>query len=272
MHRLLFQAALLLIVCSPATRAEWALVWSDEFDYKGPPDPTKWTYEDGFVRNEEAQYYTRRLENARVEDGCLAIEGRREEYPNPGYREGSGHWRSRAKTASYTSASVTTSGKASWRYGRVEVRARLPQGRGVWPAIWTLGDSYRTEGWPRCGEIDIMEFVGKDPGLIHATVHFARNGGHGSSHEQHKVDAPWEDFHVYAMEWFPDRMDFFYDATRIRSFRLDDAGEGPDNPFRKPHYLILNLALGGSWGGEIDNAALPQRFLIDYVRVYRQKP
>jgi len=247
-----------------ANAADWQLVWSDEFNYTGRPDPAKWAYEVGFVRNREAQYYTRdRRENARVENGHLIIEGRKELFPIP---SGQG------RAAHYTAASLITRHKASWRYGRIEVRARLPQGRGVWPAIWTLGDNMDRVGWPRCGEIDIMEFVGKEPGAVHATVHYQLDGKHRSS--GHKLDTPkpFADFHVYAVEWFPDRMDFYFDQTKYHTFRIADAGAGADNPFRQPQYLLINLALGGSWGGPLDDAIFPQQYLVDYVRVYQQKP
>jgi len=256
-----------LIVATAACAAEWQLVWSDEFNYTGLPDPGKWDYEEGFVRNREAQYYTRnRPENARVEHGHLVIEGRKEAFPIPPDQQ---HGR---PAAGYTAASLITWHKARWLYGRVEVRAKLPQGRGVWPAIWMLGDNRDEVGWPRCGEIDIMEFVGKAPQAVHATVHYQLDGEHRSSGQKHETPKPYEDFHVYAVEWFSDRMDFYFDAVKYHTFRIADAGPGDDNPFRKPQYLLINLALGGSWGGPLDDAILPQQFLIDYVRVYQQKP
>lgn len=256
------------VCCSGA----WRLVWSDEFDYEGLPDPARWTYEEGFVRNEEAQYYTRaRKENARVENGMLVIEGRREPFPNPRYREGAKNWQQQRKSASYTAASVTTEGKSAWRYGRIEVRAKLPQGLGVWPAIWMLGANHRDIGWPRCGEIDIMEFVGHDPRLIHGNAHYYAEGAHRSDHGKLKTEAPYDDFHVYAIEWDENRLAFFFDETRYHVVTLDQAGEGPDNPFRKPQYLLINLALGGTWGREIDDSIFPQKYLVDYVRVYEEE-
>jgi beta-glucanase (GH16 family) len=152
----------------------WHLKWSDEFDKDGLPDPTKWGYEEGLVRNNEAQLYTKRSENARVEGGMLVIEGRKEELPNPHFKEGSENWKEQKPVASYTSASLKTQGIASWQYGRIEVRAKIPQGKGIWPAIWTLGDNISEIGWPRCGEIDIMEFVGKEPIDSRTTALFPR--------------------------------------------------------------------------------------------------
>src|SRR5579883_2123378 len=169
---------LLLLAAATAGASEWKLVWSDEFDHPGLPDQSKWTYETGYIRNHERQYYTRaRPENARVEGGRLIIEARKERYPIPARSAQAGGRSDDARpadAAEYTSASLTTQGKAAWAHGRIEVRAQLPSGRGTWPAIWTLGTDIDQVGWPRCGEIDIMEFVGFDPGTIHANVHTAK--------------------------------------------------------------------------------------------------
>ena len=236
------------------------LVWADEFNYSGLPDPAKWNYEEGFVRNHESQYYTRaRLENARVENGVLVIECRKD------------HFKPENQDAvEYTAASLITKGKASWRYGRIEVRAKLPQGKGVWPAIWMMGTNSSVVGWPRCGETDIMELVGKEPNNIYGTLHFGTKGKHQSDGGKFVADRPSADFHIYAIEWFPDRIDFFYDTNKYHTVTLDKAGQGENNPFRQPFYLMINFALGGSWGGPVDDAILPQKYLIDYVRVYQQ--
>jgi beta-glucanase (GH16 family) len=264
-----------LVLLSPVSNAtDWKLVWSDEFDGTGLTDKTKWSYEHGFIRNNELQFYTKeRGENARLQDGLLVIEGRKERYANPFYRPDAPAGRNRRSStpfADYTAASVITEGKASFLYGRIEVRAKLPQGRGVWPAIWLLGTNRTALGWPRCGEVDIMEFVGKEPDRVHATMHFSKDGKHASSGGKLTATAPYNDFHIYAVEWYPDRMDFYFDQQKYFSFKLDDAGLGPENPFRKPQYLLLNLALGGSWGGPMDDAVLPQQFQIDYVRYYQE--
>ena len=250
---------------------EWKLAWSDEFDYEGLPDKTKWDYEEGFVRNHEMQYYTRdRKENARVENGMLIIEGRKEQFKNPHYEPGSPRWNRSRESAEITSASLITRNKFSWKYGRVEVRAKLPQGKGVWPAIWTLGNNISEVRWPRCGEINIMEFIGREPNHIYGTVHYSVEGKHVGSGETLETKEPFADFHIYAIEWYPDHMDFFFDDTRYFTFSLDKAGTGDDNPFRKPHYLLINLALGGDWGGEIDDSIFPQKYCIDYVRIYEK--
>ena len=244
-------------VTIPFDPPKWALEWADEFDTGDAPDPRSWSYEVGYVRNKEEQYYTNdRRENARIENGRLVIEARRDGFE--------GH-----KT---TSASVHTSGKRSLQYGRIEVRARIPTGRGTWPAIWTLGENRRDVGWPRCGEIDIMENVGFTPALIHANIHTAaynhtRGTGKGS-----RIDAgrPWEAFRTYAVEWWPDRLEFFLDDTRYFVFRKERDDELVW-PFDKPQYLILNLAIGGAWGGQkgVDDAIFPVRYQIDYVRYFK---
>lgn len=268
-----FMPLLLVSTALACVAADRRLVWSDEFDKAGLPDKSKWRYETGFVRNNELQFYTQdRLENARVENGSLIIEGRKERFPNPRYRPGDDpRRRSSAEFADYTAASITTEGKGSFLYGRIEVRAQLPHGNGVWPAIWMLGTNRATLGWPRCGEIDIMEFVGKDSNHVHGTVHFFKDRKHASKGSRLQTTAPYNDFHIYAVEWSHDRMDFFFDEQKYFTFDLNLAGEGPDNPFRKPQYLLINLALGGSWGGPMDDAVLPQKYAIDYVRIYEAK-
>jgi len=260
-----------MMVTTAAQATEWKLAWSDEFDYTGLPDKTKWDYEEGFIRNYESQYYMReRLENTRVENCMLVIEGRKESVKNSFYKPGSSKEREDREQAQYTSASLITLGKASWRYGRIEVRAKLPQGKGVWPAIWMLGTNFKEVSWPLCGEIDIMEFVGHDPNHVHGTVHYDVDGQHTFKGNKIETQAPYNDFHIYAIEWFEDRIDVFFDQTKYHTFVIDDAGKGENNRFRKPFYLLINLALGGTWGGEIDDSIFPQKYLIDYVRVYEE--
>ncbi len=263
--------AILMMVTTAAQATEWKLTWSDEFDYTGLPDKTKWDYEEGFIRNYESQYYMReRLENTRVENGMLVIEGRKETVKNSFYKPGSSKEREDREQAQYTSASLITLGKASWRYGRIEVRAKLPQGKGVWPAIWMLGTNFKEISWPLCGEIDIMEFVGHDPNHVHGTVHYDVDGQHTFKGNKIETQAPYNDFHIYVIEWFEDRIDFYFDETKYNTFLIDEAGNCEGNRFRKPFYLLINLALGGTWGGEIDDSIFPQKYLIDYVRVYEE--
>jgi beta-glucanase (GH16 family) len=252
--------------------AQWKLAWADEFNASGPPDSSKWTYEEGFVRNQESQYYTRRAENVRVENGMLIVEARKERFPNARYQPGSESWQ-RKQFAEYTSAALTTEGKATWRYGRIEVRAKLPTGRGTWPAIWMLGVNHREAGWPRCGEIDIMENVGYDPDTINANIHTEAYNHVKKTNKGSKITAekPYDKFHVYAIEWTPERMDFFLDDQKYFSFANEKTGSAAW-PYDQPFYLILNLAIGGSWGGSkgIDDAIFPQRMEVDYVRVFER--
>jgi beta-glucanase (GH16 family) len=272
MRKFLLLALFIVLLASVSSAQEWKLVWSDEFNYEGLPDPTKWDYEEGFIRNHESQYYTRgRKENARVENGMLIIEARKESFPNARFNPNATRGPATRPSADYTSASLVTRGKARWTYGRIEVRAKLPEGRGVWPAIWMLGADQRRTHWPACGEIDIMEFIGRIPDLVHATVHFQKDGRHGSSGSTLHVDKPFDDFHVYSVEWTPQKMDFYFDDRKYHSFNVADADENGQNPFHKPQYLILNLALGGDWGQAIDDSKLPQNLLIDYVRVYQRE-
>ena len=272
MHKLIITLPL-LFSAMPLTAAEWKLVWSDEFDKPGRPDPAKWNYEEGFLRNNERQFYTRdRRENARVENGMLVIEARKERFKIPSGTSRHGRQAADSQYADYTSASLTTRNKASWTYGRIEVRAKLPTGRGTWPAIWTLGTNIGQAGWPACGEIDIMENVGFNPDMIHGTIHTKMyNHVAGTAKgAQIAVPKPYQDFHVYAIEWRRGRIDFFVDKTKYFTFKNEGKGEAAW-PYDKPQYLLLNLAIGGAWGGQkgIDDGIFPQRMYVDYVRVYQ---
>jgi beta-glucanase (GH16 family) len=255
--------------------AEYKLVWSDEFDKDGSPDPAKWTYEEGFVRNEESQFYTKaRSKNARVENGHLIIEAHKEKFPNPRFDSNASkrRWKQSREFADYTSASVTTKGIASWTYGKIEVRAKLPEGRGVWPAIWMLGTNIGEVGWPACGELDIMEFVGYEPDAVHFNVHtkdYNHAIGKGRGKRVSLPNAPAE-WHVYTLDWTPEKLVFLLDGKPAYTLKNDGTGKG-SWPFDDPEYLILNLAIGGAWGGRegIDDSIFPQKFLIDYVRVFQ---
>lgn len=238
---------------------EWVLDWEDQFNQDGLPNPAIWSYEVGKIRNNEAQFYTKaRLENARVENGMLLIEARKDNFDGN----------------EITSASIHTSGKKSMLYGKIEVRAKVPEGRGSWPAIWMLGESKTKKiNWPECGEIDIMENVGYDPDKVHFNVH-TKAYNHVMNTNKGKIVPdinPSQDFHIYAIEWYTDRIDFFLDGTKQFTFMKE---EGNDKwPFDKSQYLILNLAIGGAWGGQkgIDDTKFPFKYYIDYVKVYKQK-
>lgn len=258
----------------------YGLVWSDEFNYKGAPDSTKWGYNYGFIANQEEQYYTDSLKNARVEDGNLIIETQKEtiankDYNNPEFLAKS--WMKYAaerKTAKYTSARLTTKNIASWKYGRVEVRAKLSKGVGMWPAIWMLGENRKEVGWPEAGEIDIMEHVGFNSDSIFGTVH-TKAYNHTKNTEKGKstsIEKPYDNFNVFALEWTPEKMDFILNDTIYNTFKNENKTTA-EWPFDQPFYLILNVAVGGMLGGQqgIDDSVFPQQMMVDYVRVYQLK-
>ncbi len=244
----------------------WELVWADEFDYSGPPDPQKWSFDvegnSWAWGNNELQNYTDESGgNAWVENGNLIIEARKEEYTHPG-----------GSTRDYTSARLRTIDKGDWLYGRIEVRAKLPGGRGTWPAIWMLPTDWEYGSWPSSGEIDIMEYVGYDPGKIHWTVHTeAFNHTAGTQVGESDIfDSPETDFYTYAIEWFPDRIDFLVDEQVCFTFENQDGYTYREWPFNKRFHLLLNVAVGGNWGGVqgVDDDIFPVRMEVDYVRVY----
>ena len=261
---------------------KWELKWHDEFDKDGLPDKKNWDYEVGFVRNKEAQYYTAaRAANARVENGSLIIESLKEEFPNAAYQAGSDNWRKSAPTAHYTSASLITKDRKDFKYGRMEVRAKLPGGNGSWPAIWLLGTDREWVSWPDCGEIDIMEHVGYDTlqvyGTMHAQALHPQPGGKPNYSKGGIIKTTadiLDNYHIYAIEWYEDRVDFFLDSNKYFTYSFkehkDDIVKGI---FNKPFYLLLNNAIGGEWGGKrgIDDSSFPQKYYIDYVRYFREK-
>jgi beta-glucanase (GH16 family) len=246
-------------IFSPLGQKE-KLLWSDEFNYQGLPDSAKWGYETGFVRNKEAQIYTHaRLENSRVSNGCLVITARKEKFG----------------PANYTSASINTLRKEHFVGDiRVEVRAKLPQGQGIWPAIWMMGVNRSQTGWPKCSEIDIMEFVGHTPGTVWGTLHWWDSTATPPLHVATRgskmyIDNLHSDYHVYGLERKGNVLQLFVDDQYY--FRLPVPLTAWPQSFTGPLYLLLDLAVGGTWGGEVDNSIFPQEFYIDYVRVYRIK-
>lgn len=251
----------------------WKMAWQEEFNYSGLPDAKKWGYETGHIRNKEQQYYTHaRKENVWVDNGLLTITGKKEVYPNELYKKEAGNWRSKDSLAQYTSASINTLELAGWQYGRIEVKAKLPQGGGIWPAIWMMGTNVKEVGWPACGEIDIMEFVGNHPTDIYATIHFGdAPNKHRSSGSKINDTTLSKDFHEYAIEWNNQKIDIYFDDSKYHSFVIDSAGTGSNNQFRKPFYLLINLAMGADWPGPIDDTVLPQQLIVDYVRVYQKR-
>ncbi|QJB30621.1 glycoside hydrolase family 16 protein [Chitinophaga oryzae] len=265
-------AGLLLLFPVIVSAQKGKLIWSDEFNTDGLPDPKKWRFEEGFVRHREAQYYTKnRYRNAHVKDGHLVIRAIKEE-PLRLIKGGTSFVTSDSG-GEFTSACLNTEDIFEFVTGRVEVRAKLPHGRGVWPAIWTLGNNLAwgpgDSSWVY-SEIDIMEFVGHDPNSIHANIHPGYEGG--SRGGKITVEKPWEDFHVYAVDWKKDRIDFYFDDKLYFSYLRKDVPPGKW-AYDTPQYLLLNLAIGGDWGGEqgIDPTVFPADFVIDYVRVYETK-
>lgn len=269
--RFFLHALFAFMVLVPETQCQdskvsYSLVWSDEFDNAGAPDEQKWSYDfgDGCPSvcqwgNNELQYYTRDQKNARVENGHLVIEAIKE--PISGY--------------SYSSARLVSKGKGDFLYGKIEVRASLPTGRGTWPAIWMLPTNWKYGSWPASGEIDIMEHVGYEPDSIYGTVHtksFNHNIGTQKSGALYLPDAE-SAFRVYGIEWDENKIQFFVDNKPYFQF-INDQNGFASWPFDQHFHLVLNQAVGGNWGGSrgVDESIWPRKMLVDYVRVYQRKP
>jgi beta-glucanase (GH16 family) len=234
------------------------LIWGDEFNYTGEPDTTKWNYDLGGHGwgNNELQYYTNNSKNVRVENGNLVIEARKDSLEN----------------RAYTSTRIVSKKKGDWLYGKIEVRAKLPKGKGTWPAIWMLSTDWKYGAWPASGEIDIMEHVGYDPEVVHGTVHTEAYNHTKQTQKEGKitVSGAQEDFHIYAVEWRENKMDFLVDNKLYHTIVREPKDDYKGWPFDQKFHLLMNLAVGGNWGGAkgIDESIWPQRLEIDYVRVY----
>ncbi|MDQ8187289.1 glycoside hydrolase family 16 protein [Pelagicoccus sp. SDUM812002] len=265
---LLLPASLLLVNTltqaseKAASSQGWQLVWSDEFEADGLPNPDKWNYDVGGHGwgNEELQYYTdEKLENARVEDGHLIIEAHKEE----------------RESSAYTSARLVTRETQAWTYGRFEIRARLPEGLGTWPAIWMLPVDWDlgSGSWPDVGELDIMEHVGYDVGTVHASAHSKNYQWQAGTQKTGTISVPdaAEEFHTYAFEWTEDEVKAFVDDKLYFTFSNENSG-WESWPYQRDYYLLLNVAVGGLWGAAkgIDEDCFPQRMEVDYVRVYQK--
>ncbi|HMJ55950.1 MAG TPA: glycoside hydrolase family 16 protein [Polyangiaceae bacterium] len=247
------------------------LVWNDEFDIDGRPNAANWKYENGFVRNEELQWY--QADNASVQGGLLIIEGRKERVTNPNYRAGSTDWKTSRQYAEYTSASLLTSGLHSWQFGRLEMRGRIVAKAGLWPAWWTLGTSGE---WPANGEVDIMEFYnGKVLANVACgtTTRWIAKWDSVTKDVSSFGDPAWDTkFHLWRMDWDDQKIDLYLDGQIMNTSDLASM-LNPDgqSPFRRPHYMILNLAIGGLNGGDPAATPFPTRYEVDYVRVFQKK-
>jgi beta-glucanase (GH16 family) len=240
--------------------SSWRLVWSDEFNQPdgSGPDPAKWNFETGGNGwgNHELEYYTPRTNNVRIEAGKLEIEARAENFDGN----------------KYTSARLLTQGKAAWTYGRFEARIKIPRGPGIWPAFWMLGTNIHSAPWPGCGEIDIMENIGKEPGTVHGTVHgpgYSGDAGIGGPVTLPNRAVMADDFHVFALECAPEHITWLLDGRPYFSLTPARLPKNCRWVFDQPKYLLLNLAVGGAWPGYPDaSSTFPQRMIVDYVRVY----
>jgi beta-glucanase (GH16 family) len=266
--------AMILAIASaawpPSKLKGYTLTWSDEFNLKdgSVPDPTKWTYDIGGNGwgNHELEYYTKRSENVRIEKGKLVITARRETYKGED-----------GVTREYTSARLKTQGLFAQAYGRFEARIKLPAGQGIWPAFWALGDDIDKVEWPKCGEIDIMENIGKEPATNHGSLH-----GPSSEKATSDLSAAFslpggkrlsDEYHLYAIEWEPDAIRFYFDSHLYTTFTPSQLPAGGKWVYDHPFFIILNVAVGGDWPGAPDTTTLfPQKMFVDYVRVYKKSP
>ncbi len=248
----------------------YQLVWADEFNQDGPPDAKNWRFEKGFVRNKELQWYQE--SNARCKDGLLVIEARREEVANPDYSFQSKGWKKTRSHAEYTSSCISTSGLHNWTYGRFLVRAKIDSRQGLWPAIWTVGEN---GPWPECGEIDLMECY---EGHLLANACWSSGKQWKPVWDAKKIpleelgSSEWTSkFHIWRMDWNSERIELFVDDQLLNTINFKDIIDEKHNPFHEPHHLLLNLAVGGSKGGDPSSTTFPAKFEVDYVRVYKLK-
>lgn len=261
---------------SAQKKEKWKLVWSDEFNTGTTPDETKWSYEQGFERNHELQWYQR--DNAFIENGVLIIEGRKENKPNPNYHPDARSWKRSREKIEYSASSINTRGKYEFQYGKLEVRARIDTAMGLWPAIWTLGVKGE---WPSNGEIDIMESypVGGEHHIL-ANVASGTDRRYIAKWDSQKIhlkhflakDPDWPaKFHIWMMEWDEKAIKLYLDGELLNETMLENT-INPDGsePFKQAHYILLNLAIGGDNGGDPSRTTFPNRYEIDYVRVYQQ--
>lgn len=264
MKKLVYLASVLLFTnVALCQEKSWKLIWQDEFNYKGLPDKTKWSFDTagnhhGWGNNEKQWYTSGKKKNAWVNKGTLKITAVKE--PVSG--------------KSYSSARLYTKHTTDWQYGKIEVKAKLPAGKGTWPAIWMLGKNIDSVGWPRCGEIDIMEHVGYMKDSVFATVHTSAYNHVKGTQKTKGIFGPelYTAFHTYSIVWTQEKIDFMFDDIIYNSFSNEHKTD-LEWPFSQPFFLILNLAIGGNWGGKygIDEAIFPATMEVDYVRIYQQQ-
>lgn len=260
----------LLVLCGlVAVKADWQLIWSDEFDGAAgsSPDGSKWGYDigGGGWGNNELEYYTSSTNNAALDGNSnLLITARTDDAWQYSCWYG---------TCQYTSARMLTSGKFETTYGRIEARIKVPYGKGVWPAFWMLGNDINSSGWPNCGEIDIMEMHGSDPTYILGTIHGpGYSGAGGLSGNYYSPDGHWfsDDYHVYSVEWYSDSVNWYVDGNWYETRTPSDTNGNPW-VFTHPFFIIFDFAVGGNFDGDPDGSApFPQSMTVDYVRVYQQ--
>jgi len=251
---LLVGAAFFLVMsCGPSSPK---LVWSDEFDHGNAPDTTIWNYElgDGCPKlcgwgNNEEEFYTRSKENIRIENGVLVINA---------IKNGD----------QWTSARITTKGKRNFTYGRIEFKAKLARGQGTWAALWMLGESIAKVGWPACGEIDILEHVGRNPGVVQSAMHTPSKYGETTNKGDTQIEAFDTEFHIYAADWTKEKIEFSVDGKSYYTYQ-PETHSAETWPFDAPFYIIMNVAMGGGFGGPIDPDLTSARMEVDYVRVYQ---
>lgn len=247
---------LVCLSCFGFKPTERNLVWSDEFNYEGIPDPKKWNYETGNGcpkncgwGNNETQIYSSDKSNVFVEKGLLVITAVK-------------------KDNTWTSGKLTTKAKADFTYGRIEFSAKLPAGKGGWPALWMLGDSFSSAGWPACGEIDVMEHVGRDLGIVQSVIHSPSSYGNTVNLGRTPVKTFDKEFHIYAVDWKKDRIEFYVDDINFYTYKPTEKND-KTWPFDKPFYIIMNIAVGGNLGGPTDPALSQIKMEVDYVRVFQ---
>lgn len=255
----------------PLPLTGFTLVFSDEFNYTGVPDSTKWDYEIGFIRNNEPQWYQK--QNAQVGNGVLTITTKKEVKQNDFYNAASSNWRYNTKTAQYTSSSVISKGKFDFKYGKVQARLKINTAQGQWPAFWMLGSNRGPVAWPACGEVDVMEYY---RGLMHANLAWEGSNGSSWNAKNYPITkygnaAYWNDFHIWTIDWDKDYIRIFMDNNLMNETQITNIKNAirGNNPFQEKFYMVMNAALGQD-KETIPDSTLPSQYQIDYVRVYQK--